>query len=165
MMTVLFLSGCASSRKSVSESVSAETVALAQKDSTVEEMRRLTVETVPMETVTLTVSADSLKALPEGASYSARSGRASVEVKKGRTAGTLVVRASCDSLQRLVEEYERRMLQSSRDSTGSKESSETTITLKEKKHPNRWWTYVAALAAGAVGGVVITRRIKNNKTQ
>lgn len=118
-----------------------------------------------MEEVTLTIETDSLKALPEGASYRAQSGRASVEVKKGRTAGTLVVYASCDSLQRLVEEYERRFATSSRDSTGTKESSETTITPKEKKHPNRWWTYVAALAVGATGGVVITRRIKNNKNQ
>lgn len=120
---------------------------------------------MPKEAVTLTIAADSLRKLPEGASYSARSGRASVDVRKGQSAGTLVVYASCDSLQHLVEEYERRMLQSSKDSTISKEKSETTMTPEEKEHPGRWWAYVAALAAGAVGGAVITRKTKNNKNQ
>lgn len=161
MMTALFLSGCASSRKSVAESVSAETVAIAQRDSTAEETRRLTVAAAPMDTVTLTVAMDSLHKLPEGASYMKRSGRASVEVRKGRTAGTLVVYASCDSLQRLVEEYERRLLRSSTDSAGTKESSETSMTQETKKRPRRWWAYMAALAAGAAGGAVITsKRVK-----
>jgi len=118
-----------------------------------------------MEAVTLTLSADSLTALPDGASYSARRGRASVEVRKGQVAGTLVVYASCDSLQRLVEEYERRYASNSRDSTETKEASETVTAPETKKRSHRWWTYMAALAAGAVGGAVITRKTKNNKNQ
>lgn len=120
---------------------------------------------MPKETVTLTVSADSLRELPEGATYRAQSGRASVEVRKGQQAGTIVVYASCDSLQRLVEEYERRLATSSRDSTETKESSETTETREPQKKAKGWWIYVAMLAAGAAGGVAITRKTINNKNQ
>lgn len=154
MTIALCLAGCASSRKSVAES---EASAAVRKDSTVEEVRTLRAATVPMETVTLTIAADSLRKLPVGASYSARSGRASVEVRKGRTADTLVVYASCDSLQRMVEEYERRLKSHSKE---TEESKETTETAETRKPPDRWWAYMATFIAGLVSGAVITHKIK-----
>ena len=62
---------------------------------------------VPASEVSLTLNTDSLLDLPAGASYHARSGRANVDVSKGKEPGTIVVYASCDSLQRLVCYYER----------------------------------------------------------
>lgn len=92
---------------------------------------------------------DSLRELPSGATYRARSGRASVEVGKGRQEGTIVVYAECDSLQRLVEEYARRLEASASDSTGTEASSETTQTRKPHKG---WWAYLATLLVGAAAG-------------
>lgn len=120
---------------------------------------------VPRETVTLTLSADSLLELPDGALYRAQHGRASVEVTKGREAGTIVVYASCDSLQRLVEAYERRLATTSSDSAETKESSETTETRAPSKKTYRWWIYAVMLAVGAAGGVAITRKTMNNKNK
>lgn len=122
--------------------------------------------TVPAETVSLTMRADSLLKLPEGAVYTARRGRVSVEVRKGRTAGTLEVRASCDSLQRQVEEYVRRTLRSSADSTGTKETSETRESRRQGMGRPKGWTCWAVVAAVAAMGAMawLTRKRHDEKT-
>ena len=51
------------------------------------------------------IPADSLMKLPPQASYSGKSGQANVSVSRDRD--VITVYASCDSLQRLVEYYER----------------------------------------------------------
>lgn len=67
--------------------------------------------TVAQSEVMLTISVDSLRSLPQGASYSRKSGQASVKVV--REAGTsdkperIYVYATCDSLQVQCESYER----------------------------------------------------------
>ena len=67
--------------------------------------------TVPKSEVMLTIATDSLRSLPSGASYSDRSGQASVKViRKSATATDpeyIYVYASCDSLQLQCERYER----------------------------------------------------------
>lgn len=62
-------------------------------------------ETVPKSEVSLAIPADSLLRLPPLASYSGKSGQASVSVSRDRD--VITVYASCDSLQLLVEYYER----------------------------------------------------------
>ena len=66
---------------------------------------------VPMSSVTLTIATDSLRSLPAGASYSERSGQASVKVSRKAATATepeyIYVYASCDSLQLQCERYER----------------------------------------------------------
>ncbi len=62
-------------------------------------------ETVPKSEVRLTIPADSLLRLPPLASYSGKSGQANVSVSRDRD--VITVYASCDSLQLLVEYYER----------------------------------------------------------
>ncbi len=64
-----------------------------------------------MSEVKLRIPTDSLRNLPTGATYDARSGQAHVKV--GRTAGTatepevIYIDASCDSLQLLCEQYQK----------------------------------------------------------
>lgn len=58
-----------------------------------------------MSEVTLAIPADSILILPSEASFTGKSGRANVEV--GRKGDSIVVRASCDSLQVRLEYYER----------------------------------------------------------
>lgn len=68
---------------------------------------------VPMSAVTLTIATDSLCSLPAGASYSERSGQASVKVSRKAATATepeyIYVYASCDSLQLQCERYERQI--------------------------------------------------------
>lgn len=108
-----------------------------------------------MSEVTLTLRADSLFELPSGASYHAKSGRATLDVSKGTEPGTIVVYASCDSLQRLVEYYERL--------AGEYKASldrRTEEVKEEKKPPNVWWKILGAFIAGWLSGTVVTLIIK-----
>lgn len=110
---------------------------------------------MPAAEVRLTLKADSLLDLPAGASYHARSGRASLDVRKGANPGTIVVHASCDSLQRLAEYYER--LAAGYKATLERQSEE----VKEEKKPlGAWRKIVAAFIAGILAGTVITLKTK-----
>ncbi len=104
-----------------------------------------------MSEVSLTLQADSLLNLPKGASYHAKSGRANLDVSKGTEPGTIVVYASCDSLQRLAEYYER--LTGKYKTALDRQSEEVK---EEKKPPNVWWKILTALAAGLLAGIVLT---------
>ncbi len=110
---------------------------------------------IPMSEVSLTLKTDSLLDLPPGASYHAKSGRANLDVRGGAEPGTIVVYASCDSLQRLVEYYER--LTGEYMATLDRQSEEVK---EEKKPPNVWWKILTALTAGLFAGTVITFKIK-----
>lgn len=115
-------------------------------------------EPVPKSEVSLTLNADSLRELPAGASYHAKSGRANVDVRKGTEPGTIIVYASCDSLQRLVNYYER--LSAGYKATIDRQAEETEEEAEERKPPNAWWKILTALAAGLLAGIVITIKIK-----
>lgn len=108
-----------------------------------------------MSEVSLTLNTDSLLDLPSGASFHAKSGRANLDVSKGAEPGTIVVYASCDSLQRLVEYYERL-------AAGYKETidRQTEEAKEEEKPPNVWRQILTALVAGLLAGIVITHKIK-----
>lgn len=122
VLSVLFLTGCAAPRKSVtkakeeqlSETMRTDSVIRLSIDSVSElvEIRTELVK-VPMSAVTLTIATDSLCSLPAGASYSERSGQASVKVSRKAATATepeyIYVYASCDSLQLQCERYERQI--------------------------------------------------------
>ena len=118
VLSVLFLTGCAAHRKSVTEAKEEQLSEAIRTDSvirlaidSVSEVVEIRTEpvTVPMSSVTLTIATDSLRSLPQGASYSERSGQASVKVsRKAATASEpeyIYVYASCDSLQLQCERY------------------------------------------------------------
>lgn len=109
---------------------------------------------MPQSQVQLTLQTDSVAVLPDGAQFRAKSGRASVSVTKGTKPGTIVVYASCDSLQRLVEAYELK------SNSYKRQLDEQTRDAKEaEKPPNRWWKELAALIACLLAGIVITYKI------
>lgn len=121
--TVLFLSGCATRRRSVttqrdwlkSESWMRDSVSAEWKDSASEfvELRTESVK-VPMSEVVLSIPSDSLRRLPPGASYRGRSGQASVAVSRKSSTATepeyIYVYATCDSLQLQCERYKRQII-------------------------------------------------------
>lgn len=151
-MTVLCLTGCASSRKSVETHV--ETVTQ-ERDSTVEESLLVTQVPVAMEDVALTVHTDSVLSLPDGASYHAQRGRARVDVRKGDEPGTIVVYASCDSLQRLVTYYQRQLA-----SSRSKELQEEYR--KEKKPPDILPVWLVCVI-GVYISIILINKVINGK--
>ena len=122
VLSVLFLTGCAAHRKSVtkakeeqlSETIRMDSVIRLAIDSVSElvEIRTESVK-VPMSAVTLTIATDSLRSLPAGANYSERSGQASVRVSRKAATATepeyIYVYASCDSLQLQCKRYERQI--------------------------------------------------------
>lgn len=120
--SALFLTGCATHRKSVTEAKEEQVSETIRTDSvvhlaldSVSELVEIRTEPVkvPMSAVTLTIVTDSLRSLPAGASYSERSGQASVKVSRKAATATepeyIYVYASCDSLQLQCERYERQI--------------------------------------------------------
>lgn len=108
----------------------------------------------------LTIAADSLQTLPDGASYSAKNGQARVEVSRvsNATNGTerIVVYATCDSLQLVCEEYEQTIRFLRRDIAflETKDSLNNVQELSEKRSASGW----TGLKGGIIGfifGVVV----------
>ena len=178
--SALFLTGCATHRKSVteakeeqvSESIRTDSVIRLAIDSVSElvEIRTEAVK-VPMSAVMLTIATDSLRSLPAGASYSERSGQASVKVSRKAATATepeyIYVYATCDSLQLQCERYERTIRNLHKDYgeqlNGLKirlAESKQELRELEEKPPNpvgmsfKWFVY------GLLGGILIAR-IKN----
>ena len=131
-----------------------------------------------MSSVTLRIATDSLRSLPSGASYSDRSGQASVHV--GRTAATLTdpeyiyVYASCDSLQLQCDRYERQ-LRTLRREFGAHESEVRSLeAAMASQHTERldeppdgvltslkWYFY--GLLSGVIVSVIVFINIKKRE--
>ena len=182
--SALFLTGCAAPRKSVtkakeeqlSETIRTDSVIRLAIDSVSElvEIRTEPVK-VPMSAVTLTIATDSLCSLPAGASYSERSGQASVKVSRKAATATepeyIYVYASCDSLQLQCERYERqiRNLHSQYDERLNEMQNRLAATsheLEEVKEnpPNaigtalKWFFY--GLLSGILATIIIFIKLK-----
>ena len=184
VLSVLFLTGCAAHRKSVtkakeeqlSETIRTDSVIRLAIDSVSElvEIRTEPVK-VPMSAVTLTIATDSLRSLPAGASYSERSGQASVKVSRKAATATepeyIYVYASCDSLQLQCERYERqiRNLHSQYDERLNEMQGRLSATSHEleevkEKPPNvigtalKWYFY--GLLSGILATIIIFIKLK-----
>ena len=184
VMSVLFLSGCATHRKSVttvkeshvSETIRTDSVIRLAIDSVSElvEIRTEPVK-VPMSAVTLTIATDSLRSLPAGASYSERSGQARAKVSRKATTATepeyIYVYASCDSLELQCERYERqiRNLHSQygerlNEMQGRLSATSHELEEVKEKPPNaigtelKWYFY--GLLSGILATIIIFIKLK-----
>lgn len=100
MLIVLSATSCTSSK---------QTMHSARQDSTViSEVRSVTYIPVPRSSVTLRLNRSELDSLPPQAAITGRHGQAEATVR--RQGDTLVVFASCDSLSRQCETYEKEIL-------------------------------------------------------
>lgn len=111
---------------------------------------------VPKSEVSLTIPPDSLRKLPQGSAYHAKSGQANLTVKNDGD-GNIVAEASCDSLQRLVEWYEEELTRI-RNDTSEEEKNDVRTT--EKQPPNSILILLVAFIAGVASGIIITLKIK-----
>ena len=184
VLSVLFLTGCAAHRKSVtkakeeqlSETIRTDSVIRLAIDSVSElvEIRTELVK-VPMSAVTLTIATDSLRSLPVGASYSERSGQASVKVSRKAATATepeyIYVYASCDSLELQCERYERqiRNLHSQygerlNEMQGRLSATSHELEEVKEKPPNaigtelKWYFY--GLLSGILATIIIFIKLK-----
>ena len=156
MTIALCFAGCASTRKTARETARTET-ATGRADSMRSEVRLIRTETVPKSEVSLRIPADSLLRLPPLASYSGKSGQASVSVSRDRD--VITVYASCDSLQLLVEYYER-------TSSVWQERYEEMAGLYEeeiKQRSNPVKIFFYGFGAGILIGILITIFIQKRK--
>ena len=182
--SALFLTGCATHRKSVTEAKEEQVSETIRTDSvvhlaldSVSELVEIRTEPVrvPMSSVTLTIATDSLRSLPAGASYSERSGQASVKVLRKAATATepeyIYVYATCDSLQLQCERYERQ-IRNMRSEYGERLNemqgrlSATSHELEEVKEtpPNvigtalKWYFY--GLLSGILATIIIFIKLK-----
>lgn len=156
MTIALCCVGCATTRKTTQEAAKTETVTLTA-DSLKSEVRLVRTETVPKSEVRLAIPADSLLKLPPLAQYSGRSGQASVSVSRDKD--VITVYASCDSLQVLVEYYER-------TSSLWQERYEEMAGLYEeevKQRSNPVKTFFYGFGCGILTGIIITIFIQKRK--
>ena len=176
VLSVLFLTGCAAHRKSVTKAKEEQLSETIRTDSVirlaidcVSELVEIRTEPVkvPMSAVTLTIATDSLRSLPAGASYSERSGQASVKVSRKAATATepeyIYVYASCDSLQLQCERYERQILNMSivnseleRELSANKSATKHDDEEVKEKPPNGIITSLKWLLAGIIIGTIST---------
>lgn len=111
---------------------------------------------IPASAVMLTIPADSLRKLPDGAVYRGKSGQANLTVGTDGK-GNLVAEASCDSLQQLVLWYEEELTRI-RSETQSETSND--VQTVEKRPPNRMRTFMTGVLTGILAGVLLTMKLK-----
>lgn len=111
---------------------------------------------IPASAVKLTIAADSLRKLPEGAVYHGKSGQANLTVGTDGK-GNLVAEASCDSLQQLVLWYEEEL---TRIRNETKNNVSNDVQMEEKRPPNRMRTFITGVLAGLLAGVLLTLKVK-----
>ena len=110
---------------------------------------------IPASAVKLTIPADSLRKLPEGAVYRGKSGQANLTVGSDGK-GTLVAEASCDSLQQLVLWYEEEL---TRIRSETRNETSNDVQTVEKRPPNRMRTFITGVLAGLLAGVLLTIKL------
>ena len=115
---------------------------------------------MPKSEVRLEIPADSLLRLPPQAQYSGKNGQASVSVSRDRD--VITVYASCDSLQVLVEYYER-------TSSAWQERYEEMAGLYEEEIRQRsnpvktfFYGFGGGIALSVLTTIIIIQKRKNN---
>lgn len=150
---VLFLSSCCATKQIAQQSHSEV------KDSVIiREVREITPVKIPESKVEMQIPVENLRKLPEGSSYTEKSGQANVVVKYIPRTETVYVYATCDSLQVLCENLQRDLIRIRSDS----EKEKTEIKVNNFKNGFRWGAITASIAALLIAAVWITikRKIK-----
>lgn len=114
-----------------------------------------------MSEVKMEIPMDSLLKLPEGSSFHAKSGQARLDIGKGKEPTTIVVYASCDSLQVRLEYYERQ----SATYREAYERLQSIFEEERERHSNPVRTFFAGFGIGIVitilGMIIIKNKLKN----
>ena len=103
-LLALFAVSCRSTKLTATETLSLSSVS-ASVDSSKTVVRIVQTESIPADTVRVTVWPDTLARLPTSASYSYKSGRIALKIQKSASGG-LLIEATTDSLSRRHSYYE-----------------------------------------------------------
>lgn len=103
-----------------------------------------------MSEVTLRIPMDSLMRLPSEAEYRAKDGQANASVRNEN--GTVVVYATCDSLQIMCEYYERKY---NLYKNAYEEQTGRLYSELEKKPPNPFKAFGLGVLAGVILAVIV----------
>lgn len=124
----------------------------------IREVRETIPVKIPESRVEMEIPVENLRNLPEGSSYSEKSGQANVVVKYVPQTETVFVYATCDSLQILCENLQREMLRIRFDA--EKEKTEIRVDNFRKG----FWVGVISLSVLAiligVAWITIKRKLK-----
>lgn len=109
---------------------------------------------IPESVMKLKIPVVDLLSLPPNASFHGKEGRAGAGV--ALRGDTLVVTATCDSLQRLVLWYESEL---TRIRSETKSEISNDVQTVEKRPPNRMRTFITGVLAGLLAGVLLTIKL------
>lgn len=119
---------------------------------------------VPMSTVGLRLTLDSIRQLPPGAAYTAREKQAAVKLqRKPATANEpeqIIIEAQCDSLLLVAASYSKNIITLKRQlNEANRANSELRETEKERAAPGLKITFIAFIV-GVAAGIVLTNLIR-----
>lgn len=119
---------------------------------------------VPMSTVGLRLTLDSIRSLPPGAAYTAREKQAAVKLqRKLATANEpeqIIIEAQCDSLLLVAASYSKNIITLKRQlNEANRLNSELKKTAKEREAPGLKITFIAFIV-GVAAGIVLTNLIR-----
>lgn len=119
---------------------------------------------VPMSTVGLRLTLDSIRQLPPGAAYTAREKQAAVKLqRKPATANEpeqIIIEAQCDSLLLVAASYSKNVITLKRQlNEANRLNSELKETAKEREATGLKITFIAFIV-GVAAGIVLTNLIK-----
>lgn len=114
-----------------------------------------------MSQVEMSIPMDSLRNLPEGASFQRKSGQANASVFT--EGNNIVVVATCDSLQREVDYYENLYLSTKAKLDKLKETVQTEKEQRSNPVKIGFISLLVGLFAGVILTIIIQTRFKNGK--
>jgi PBP1b-binding outer membrane lipoprotein LpoB len=151
-ITAVILVSCAS-KKVTTTVVSRENSTfekVADSTSTKQVVKEIKQQPVAADTASASVAISAIENLPEGAKFTEKSGRASVQLI--RINDTIIITAICDSLQRLIYSYELE-IENYKGKIEQKNNEVTAIETKTKK--KTYNPFLAYLLGVGTGGLVV----------
>lgn len=153
LTAVLFLPCCATTKQSREDTRRSSLADVHEGRTTV---TRVTLkEPVPADSARLAVALRVIGNLPDGAGYRTRQGRASAEVK--REGDELLITATCDSMERMVEMYDSMYV----DAVERLTATENELRTEKEKRTNGIKWMPGVFIAGVAAGVVLTIKLRN----
>ena len=119
---------------------------------------------VPMSTVGLRLTLDSIRSLPPGAAYTAREKQATVKLQRKPATPNepeqIIIEAQCDSLLLVAASYSKNVITLKRQlNEANRLNSELKETAKEREAPGLKITFIAFIV-GVAAGIVLTNLIR-----
>jgi hypothetical protein len=159
-MFVLCCGSCASTKKAVNATEMSEMTTV-KADSARAEVRIVQGQVIASSETSLRVPVDSLRKLPEGASYTSKSGQAGLRLAV--RGDSIEATATCDSLWAELDYYESLYWSTREERDRYKEAAEARTEAESSTNGvSRGLVMIIILIVGMLAGAVITNKVKQN---